>query len=76
VATTSRSCAAGYGAAGSSRKIARRGIPHGSGLGKVRYVVERTFARLHGMRRLRVRYERRADIHEAFLKSSVCIIAL
>lgn len=57
-------------------KIAKRGVPHGSGLGKVRYVVERTFAWLHGMRRLRVRYERRADIHQAFLKLGVCIIAL
>jgi transposase len=57
-------------------KIAKRGTPHGSGLGKVRYVVERTFARLHGMRRLRIRYERRADIHEAFLKLGVCVIAL
>ncbi|MBR7825960.1 IS5 family transposase [Actinospica sp. MGRD01-02] len=56
-------------------KIAKRGAPHGSGLGKVR-VVERTFAWLHGMRRLRVRYERRADIHEAFLKLGVCVIAL
>ncbi|MEU6395282.1 transposase, partial [Streptomyces sp. NPDC046939] len=31
------------------------------------WVVERTFAWLHGFRRLRVRWERRADIHEAFL---------
>jgi transposase len=57
-------------------KIAKRGVPHGSGLGKVRYVVERTFAWLHGMRRLRTRYERRTDIHEAFLNLGICIIAL
>jgi transposase len=61
---------------GIQSKIAKRGVPHGSDLGKVRYVVERTFARLHGMRRLRVRYERRADIHEGFLKPGVCVIAL
>jgi transposase len=30
--------------------IARRGIPHGSGLGVHRWVVERTLARLHGFR--------------------------
>ncbi|WP_394144785.1 IS5 family transposase, partial [Burkholderia multivorans] len=45
--------------------IARRGHPHGSGLGKVRWVVERTHAWLHHFRRLRTRFERRADIHEA-----------
>jgi transposase len=40
---------------------------HGSGLGTKRWVVERTIAWLHQYRRLRVRYERRHDIHEAFL---------
>ena len=30
-------------------------------------VVERTFASLNQFRRLRVRYDKRADIHEAFL---------
>lgn len=55
--------------------IARRGTPHGSGLGGYRWVVERTFAWLHGFKRLRVRWERRADIHEAFLKLACCLIA-
>ena len=32
-----------------------------------RWVVERTLSWLHQFRRLRIRYERRADIHEAFL---------
>jgi hypothetical protein len=40
--------------------IARRGANHGSGLGKVRWVVERTFAWLHSFRRLRTRCERSA----------------
>jgi len=53
--------------------IAKRGTPHGSGLGKTRWVVERTLSWLHQFRRLRVRYERRADIHEAFL-SLGCIL--
>ncbi len=39
----------------------------GVGLGKVRWVVERTIAWLHQFCRLRVRHERRADIHQAFL---------
>jgi len=54
--------------------IAKRGAPHGSGLGKVRWVVERTHAWIHAFRRLRVRFERRADIHEAFLSIACCII--
>ncbi|PPS91009.1 hypothetical protein BZZ08_00607 [Streptomyces sp. MH60] len=55
--------------------IAKRGETHGTGLGIFRYVVERTIAWLHGFRRLRIRWERRADIHEAFLRASVCQIA-
>jgi transposase len=54
--------------------IARRGTRHGTGLGTYRWVVERTFAWLHGFRRLRIRWERRADIHEAFLKLACCLI--
>ncbi len=47
--------------------IARRGTEHGSGLGTQRWVVERAFAHLHWFRRLRIRWEVRDDIHEAFL---------
>lgn len=47
--------------------FAHRNTPHGSGLGRVRYVVERTIANVHQNRRLKVRYERRSDIHQAFL---------
>nr|WP_285530505.1 IS5 family transposase [Streptomyces lavendulae] len=54
--------------------IARRGVPHGSGLGIHRWVVERTIAWLHGFRRLRIRWERRDDIHEAFLGLATCLI--
>ncbi|WP_435797646.1 IS5 family transposase [Streptomyces klenkii] len=56
--------------------IARRGTPHGSGLGVYCWVVERTFAWLHGFRCLRIRWERRADIHEALLKLACCLITL
>jgi len=48
--------------------IAKRRTEHGSGLGKYRWVVERSHAWLHHFRRLRTRFERRADIHGAFLK--------
>ena len=47
--------------------------PHGSGLGRTRWVVERTLAWLHRFRRLAVRYERRACVHEAFLTLGVRI---
>lgn len=47
--------------------IARRNLEHGSGLGKFRYVVEAAFDWLFNHRRLRVRYEKRDDIHQAFL---------
>lgn len=48
-------------------QIAQQRTAPGSGLGKERYVVERTIAAVHQNRRLKVRYERRADIHQAFL---------
>jgi transposase len=54
--------------------IAERGVEHGSGLGIFRWVVERTIAWLHGFRRLRIRRERRDDIHEAFLGLATCLI--
>jgi transposase len=47
--------------------LAKRKTPHGSGLGIYRWVIERTIAWIKQYRRLRVRYERLADIHEAFL---------
>lgn len=54
--------------------IARRGTDHGSGLGIHRWVVEHAFALLHWYRRLRIRWERRDDIHEAFLSIGCSII--
>jgi len=63
-------------ARGIKATIPRPKQPHGSGLGKQRWVVERTIAWLHQYRRLRVRYERRADIHEAFLQIAGCLICL
>ena len=54
--------------------IARRKTEHGSGLGRVRWVVERTFAWLHHLKRLLIRYDRRAEIHEAFLALGCCLV--
>lgn len=54
--------------------IARRQTKHGSRLGRVRWVVERTFAWLHNLKRLLVRYERRADMHEALLALGCCLV--
>ena len=54
--------------------IARRGVEHGSHLGTHRWVVERSFAHLHNFRRLRTRYERDPEIHEAFLKLACAIL--
>ena len=54
--------------------LARRRRPHGSGLGVYRWVVERTESWLHQNRRLKIRYERRPDIHCAFLKLGCALI--
>lgn len=47
--------------------LAQRRTENGSGLGIYRWVVERSLSWLHQNRRLRIRYERRDDIHQAFL---------
>jgi transposase len=54
--------------------IPGRKARHGSGLGRERWVVERTFAWLHSRRRLLVRTDRRHDIHESFLDLACCQI--
>ena len=54
--------------------IARRNTENGSGLGRQRWVVERTFAWLHNLRRLRTRYERAPENHQAFLHLGCAVI--
>jgi transposase len=54
--------------------IAKRRTEHGSGLGKFRWVVERTHSWFRNFRRLRIRFDRRADIHEAFLKLACSLV--
>lgn len=55
-------------------RIARRGIESSERLGRYRWVVERTLSWLNRFRRLKVRYERRADIHQAFLSLGCALI--
>ncbi len=54
--------------------IARRNTEHGSGLCKVRWVVERTIGWLKGLRRMRVRYDRLIEIQEAWNSLAASVI--
>ena len=55
-------------------RIARKGVESQTKLGRHRWVVERTFAWLRRYRRLAIRYERRDDIHQAFLDLGCALI--
>ena len=55
-------------------RIARKGIDTSDRLGRHRRVVERTLAWLNRYRRLTIRYERRVDIHQAFLTLGCALI--
>jgi hypothetical protein len=55
-------------------KIARRNEPHGSGLGRISWVVERTLSWLPRKRKLRVRTDRQAGIHSALLALGCALI--
>ena len=55
-------------------RIRRRGTAHGSGLGKVRWVVERTISWIKGLRRMRVRYDRLGVIQDAWDTLAACVI--
>jgi IS5 family transposase len=55
-------------------RIARRGIESHERLGRYRWVVERTRSWLNRFRRLKVRYEHRADIHQTFLTLGCALI--
>jgi transposase len=57
-------------------RIARKGVESSEKLGRHRWVVERTLAWLSKYRRLTIRYERRDDIHEAFLHLGCSLICL
>ncbi len=55
-------------------RIARRGIESSEKLGRHRWVVERTLAWLHRLKRLRMREERDDGMHLAFLQLGCCLI--
>jgi transposase len=57
-------------------RIARKGVESSARLGRHRWVVERTLSWLGKYRRLTIRYERRADIHEAFLHLGCALICV
>ncbi|MET9694845.1 IS5 family transposase [Streptomyces sp. NPDC006514] len=54
--------------------ISRKRSPNIKGMGKLRYVVEQTFALLHQFKRLAVRWERRTELHDAFVSLACSLI--
>jgi transposase len=59
--------------------LPEKGIDDDTGRGETRWPVERTLSWAHRNRRLRIRYERRPDIHQAFLTLAfikICASAL
>jgi transposase len=54
--------------------IGKRNTGHGSGLGKFRWPVERTISWLHQFRRLRSRWEKLPQMHDAFLQLGCAMI--
>lgn len=59
---------------GITPRIARRGIESKERLGRHRWVIERDFAWLNAMRRLRTRYDRRASQYLGFLHLGCALI--
>src|SRR5579872_1052431 len=56
--------------------LAKRNREHGSGLGKLRWFVERTISWLHAFGRLRRRLDRLTELQEAFLRLACALICL
>ncbi|WP_143809136.1 IS5 family transposase [Paraburkholderia susongensis] len=59
---------------GITARIARRGVESKERLGRHRWVVERTHAWFAGFGKLRIRFERRLDIHSALLSLAAAVI--
>ena len=59
---------------GIAHRIARRGMETSQKLGRHRWVIGRTFARINRYRRLVTRYERRSDVHHAFTALACSLI--
>jgi IS5 family transposase len=71
-----RRCRAECRARGIRPRIARRGVDSSQRLGRHRWTVERTHAWMNRLRRLVVRYERREDIHLAFVTLGCALVCL
>lgn len=54
--------------------LAKRRTPHGSGLGKTRWFIERTNSWFKQLRRVRIRYERIPALYYSFLKLAAALI--
>ncbi|MFG2395321.1 transposase [Streptomyces lavendulae] len=54
--------------------ISRKGAPNIKDMGKLRYVVEQTFALLHQFKRLAARWERRTELHDALVSLACSLI--
>ncbi|MFF4041768.1 hypothetical protein [Streptomyces sp. NPDC001816] len=54
--------------------VSRKGSPNIEGLGKLRYVVEQTFALLHQFKRLALRWERRIELRNSCLSLACSLI--
>ena len=78
---------AAYGSAATAIRVRRLGIkpllaslrkarPHGSGLGKTRYVVERTLSWFGNFRRLKLCYEKTGSHFQAFHELAASLICL
>jgi transposase len=71
-----RHCRATLRRRGITARIARKGVESSTTLGRHRWVAERTLAWLSQFKRLAIRYERRADIHQAWLDLGCILICL
>jgi len=79
---------AAYGTEANIREVVKRGIrpllspygnskrQHGSGLGKTRYVIERTLSWFGNFRRLKFCYERTGEHFQAFHELAASLICL
>ena len=56
--------------------IRKRGSEHGSHLGRIRWVVERTISWIKGLRRMRVRYDRSATTIDAWATIAATVVCL
>jgi transposase len=56
--------------------IRRRKSPHGSHLGRVRWVVERTISWIKGLRRMRVRYDRSGTSIDGWTTIAAAVVCL